>query len=181
MRSRARTISVLTLGVVLALIAPRTEVLAQVTPPTGTEIVPPFLALLMAPYQEPLTQFGAGHRGVDLAANPWTPVAAGIPGTVTFAGPVAGELYITIEGSGPRRVTYSYMGSIGVSQGATVVAGQIIGESGTGHAGREESGLHLGLRVPDPEVSGNWLYRDPMPSMRSYLRRIRAPVVTLAR
>ena len=39
--------------------------------------------------------YAAGHRGVDLAAAPGTPVRAANDGVVSFAGTVAGTLHVT--------------------------------------------------------------------------------------
>lgn len=47
-------------------------------------------------YAAPLTTFGPGHRGVDFAASPGTPVRAVAPGVVSFVGRVAGTPTISI-------------------------------------------------------------------------------------
>jgi Peptidase family M23 len=47
----------------------------------------------------------AGHRGVDLAADPGQVIVSAGPGTVTFAGPVAGRQVVVVT-HGPLRTTY---------------------------------------------------------------------------
>lgn len=177
MRSRILLVSLL--AVASALPGPHAS--AQIEPPQADELVPPLYEILTNPYLEPPTPYAASHRGVDLSAVPGTPVAAAASGLITFAGAIAGEYYVTLEVGGPRRVTYSYLGSIAVVQGMTVTVGDVIGATGAGHTKGDADEIHLGLRVPDPQVAGSWIYQDPMPPIRRYLRRVRAPVVTLVR
>ncbi|MGC4943117.1 peptidoglycan DD-metalloendopeptidase family protein [Kribbella sp. DT2] len=46
-----------------------------------------------------------GHRGIDLAGTPGQPVLSATPGTITFAGPVAGRSVVVVT-QGPHRTTY---------------------------------------------------------------------------
>ncbi|MEV4112041.1 M23 family metallopeptidase [Nonomuraea sp. NPDC049695] len=87
----------------------------------------------------------AGHRGLDLAAPTATPVLAAGPGTVRFAGPVAGRGVITVEHEGGLRTTYLPVAA-SVRRGQSVTAGSTLGviEAPTGHC--QESCLHWGLR-----------------------------------
>ncbi|MEV4570923.1 M23 family metallopeptidase [Nonomuraea sp. NPDC049419] len=48
----------------------------------------------------------AGHRGIDLAAPVATPVLAAGPGTIRFAGPIAGKGVVTIDHPNGLRTTY---------------------------------------------------------------------------
>ncbi|MET9673862.1 M23 family metallopeptidase [Streptomyces sp. NPDC006482] len=62
-------------------------------------------------WQPPAGPYAPGHRGVDLAAPPDTPVLAPTAGTVTFAGPVGGRGVLTLTlpatGTPPLRTTFS--------------------------------------------------------------------------
>ena len=83
-----------------------------------------------APEDDP---FAAGHRGVDVAADPGTPVRASADGTVTFAGSVAGNRTVTVDHGDGVWTTYSFLGTISVPDGAAVRRGDTVGTVGTGH------------------------------------------------
>lgn len=107
----------------------------------------------------------AGHWGVDIAAEPGTPVEAAEAGTVTFAGQVAGVNSVTIDHGGGLRTSYSYLQEIEVARGQWVAAGTIVGRSGLDH---ELSALHFSVRIgtvyQDPE---DWLVclSSPQPAL----------------
>jgi murein DD-endopeptidase MepM/ murein hydrolase activator NlpD len=106
-------------------------------------------------FDPPDTPFGSGHRGIDIAAAVDTPVVAATSGVVTFAGPVGGRLFVTVDHGDGLESTYSFLASIAVRRGAVVARGQVIATSGSGHAGVEPSHLHLGVRLHD-------VYVDPL-------------------
>ncbi len=100
-------------------------------------------------WSPPATAYGAGHRGVDLAAAPGAAVRAVAPGRVSFAGRVAGRGVVVVEldgtGDPPLRMTYEPVRAT-VKKGAEVAAGAPVGflERPTGHC--PTSCLHWGLR-----------------------------------
>ncbi|MGW5866847.1 peptidoglycan DD-metalloendopeptidase family protein [Streptomyces sp. NPDC055239] len=81
-------------------------------------------------WEPPASEYGRGHRGVDLAAAPGTVVRAVAPGRVSFAGRVAGRGVIAVElaGSGdpPLRTTYGPVRAT-VKKGAEVATGEALG------------------------------------------------------
>lgn len=81
-------------------------------------------------WEPPATEYGAGHRGVDLAAAPGSPVRAVAPGRVSFAGRVGGRGVISVElsgtGSPPLRTTYEPVRAT-VKKGARVAPGEPLG------------------------------------------------------
>ena len=85
---------------------------------------------VVRPFEQPSSVYGAGHRGVDFAASPGTPVRAANDGIVTFAGTVAGTLHVTIAHGGTLRTSYSFLQSVAVHEGQTVARGDMVGTAG---------------------------------------------------
>ncbi|MEU7821032.1 M23 family metallopeptidase [Catellatospora sp. NPDC049133] len=87
-----------------------------------------------------------GHRGVDLAASPGTPVLAAGGGTVVYAGVLAGRGVVSVDHPGGLRTTYEPVDAL-VEAGDVVAAGSTIGLLAAGHPGCSASAcLHWGLR-----------------------------------
>lgn len=110
---------------------------------------------VIRPFEEPAGPYGAGHRGIDIAAPFGTPIRAPADGTVSFAGTVAGALFISIDHPGGIRTSYSWVSSIGVKKGQPVRAGAVIGATGQGHPGSDRTHLHFSARL-------DGTYIDPM-------------------
>lgn len=121
--------------------------------PVGTR--PP----IVRGWAPPATEYGAGHRGVDLAAPVGAPVGAVAGGRVSFAGRVAGRGVVAVELSGtgdpPLRTTYEPV-TPSVKKGARVAPGEVLGalEPPTNHCGPTPC-LHWGLLRGDT-------YLDPL-------------------
>lgn len=102
---------------------------------------------------DPVTRFDPpplpwlpGHRGVDLGASDGRPVVAAGPGTVVFAGGLAGRGVVSIDHPGGLRTTYEPLDPV-VAPGDAVAAGQTIGHLAPGHASCPAAAcLHLGLK-----------------------------------
>ena len=76
-------------------------------------------------FDPPDSPYGAGHRGVDLAGGPGQPVRAALPGTVSYAGPLAGRGVVVVDHGGTR-TTYEPVAA-DASVGDVVPAGGRIG------------------------------------------------------
>ncbi len=112
---------------------------------------------VVAPFDAPRTRFGAGHRGVDLAAAPGTPVHAAGAGVVAFAGSVAGAPWVTIAHPDGLRTSYGVLRDVQVRAGQAVAAGDVLGRAaGRAHPGDAGGGLHVAVR----DRSGTYL--DPL-------------------
>jgi murein DD-endopeptidase MepM/ murein hydrolase activator NlpD len=101
----------------------------------------PAVLRLFAP---PASAYGAGHRGVDLAAHEGQPVRAVAAGTVTHVGVLGGRGTVTVLHPSGVRSTYEPVeGS--VTLGQVVAAGEIIGTlSAVGSHCAPDACLHLG-------------------------------------
>lgn len=123
--------------------------------------IPPVDAPVSDPFRMPDNPYGAGNRGVEYVTDAGDTVLASASGRVSFAGPVARELYVTLDHGGGLLSSYSYLQRINVAQGDTVTQGDIIGLA-------SERYLHFSVRL-------NGEYVDP----ESYLgvRQLRVRLV----
>jgi murein DD-endopeptidase MepM/ murein hydrolase activator NlpD len=104
-------------------------------------LVPPHPVL--RPFEPPATPYGSGHRGVDLAGGPGTPVLAAGDGTVVFAGAVAGRGVVSVDHRGGVRTTYEPVVPV-VTAGQRLTAGTELGRLLPGHCA--PACLHWGAR-----------------------------------
>jgi hypothetical protein len=107
---------------------------------------PPVVGEVIDPFRVP-DRFGPGNRGIDYRTVVGAPVAAAADGEVTFAGPVAGALHVTVAHGDGLRTTASFLADVAVGPGQRVRAGDLLGFS----AGV----VHVGVRDPDG------VYLDP--------------------
>lgn len=88
-------------------------------PPVDAEIVDIF---------RPPAHIGApGNRGLEYSPDPGQPVWASAEGSVVFAGPVAGNRFVTVLHPDGLRSSYGYLGWIAVTEGDRVRGGQLLG------------------------------------------------------
>jgi len=106
-------------------------------------------------FEPPATPFSAGHRGIDIAAPFGTPIRAPAAGTVTFAGWIAGAMFMTIDHGDGVRTSYSWLSGFAVSRGATVHDGDVIAYTGHGHPDVQTPHLHFSARL-------DGVYVDPL-------------------
>lgn len=120
-------------------------------------LAPPVDGVVVRHFVDPAGPYGPGHRGIDYAAEPGAGVRAAAAGTVAFAGPVGGELAVSIDHDGGLRTTYSILADTLVRAGDEVGQGSWIGVAGGSHPGAPD-GLHFGVKLRgayvDPEA---WL------------------------
>lgn len=108
---------------------------------------PPTQAPVVDPFRRPLNPFAAGNRGLEYGTSPGDPLRSIGGGVVTFAGRIAGRMYVTVLHPDGLRSSLSYLARLAVRQGQSVRAGQVLGWAGTTNA-------HLGVRT-------GALYLDP--------------------
>ncbi|WP_326663856.1 M23 family metallopeptidase [Streptomyces canus] len=115
-------------------------------------------------WEPPATVYGRGHRGVDLAAPPGSPVRAVAPGRVSFAGRVAGRGVISVELTGTDlRTTYEPV-TASVEKGAEVAAGEVVGTVEPTGSHCTTACVHWGLRRGEA-------YLDPLSLLPPWLLR----------
>ncbi len=167
-------------GAALAVESPAADAIAASA--TTTAAVPEALvgslawpvprALVLRAFAAPTSRWGAGHRGVDVAAEPGAAVVAATSGAVTFAGTVVDRPLVTIRMDGvPWEVLVTVEPvepSVGV--GDVVAAGDRIGTLQGGHRPCGAC-IHLGVRIDDA-------YANPMALLgaeRAVLLPLEAP------
>jgi murein DD-endopeptidase MepM/ murein hydrolase activator NlpD len=95
-------------------------------------------------FDAPSPNWNRGHRGVDLAGTAGQPVYAAGPGTVVFAGVLAGRPLVSIAHPGGLHTSYEPVRAT-VRRGQSVTSGQLLGQLVAGHPGCPVSAcLHWG-------------------------------------
>lgn len=152
----SRTVTLLLLLAVLA----TTPVVAAASTgpdPVGTWPLRPEPEVASA-FVAPASPWAAGHRGVDLVGTPGQQVRAALPGTVTFAGSVAGRVVVTVDHGGTR-TTYEPVDRP-VAVGTRVAAGTPLGRlAATPSHCAPRACLHWGWIAT---TAGSETYRDPL-------------------
>lgn len=107
-------------------------------------------------FDPPDQRWGAGHRGVDLAAEPGTIVRAADDGVVSFAGTIAGRGVVAVTHRQATRLRTTYEPLVpSVRAGQRVTRGQVIGRVADVAGADHHQGLHWGL------IEGE-TYLDPL-------------------
>jgi murein DD-endopeptidase MepM/ murein hydrolase activator NlpD len=89
---------------------------------------------VVRPFDAPSLKWDRGHRGADLAGRSGQTVYAAAPGTVVFAGELAGRPVVSIAHPGGLRTTYEPVRAV-VRAGQLVDSGSPLGELVAGHQG----------------------------------------------
>jgi hypothetical protein len=144
------------MAIVLAALAPQAGAMRdRSSGPAYGSYAWPVKGAVIRGFEEPKDPYGAGHRGIDIAVPFGTAMVASQDGTVSFAGWVAGSLFISIDHADGVRTTYSWLSAVLVSKGDQVGRGALIGNTGQGHPSVPTPHLHFGARVGST-------YLDPM-------------------
>jgi murein DD-endopeptidase MepM/ murein hydrolase activator NlpD len=113
--------------------------------------------VVIRPFDPPTSPYGAGHRGADLLGSAGQPVLAALPGTVTWAGSLAGRGVVVVD-HGTTRTTYEPVAAT-VEVGVTVGSGDQLGTLELGGSG----GSHC---FPRACLHWGWIrgetYLDPL-------------------
>ncbi|MCU1552301.1 MAG: family metallopeptidase [Glaciihabitans sp.] len=104
--------------------------------------------VIVRPFIAPVTRFGAGHRGIDIAAA--GDVLAPADGVVHFAGVVVDRPVISLDHGGGILSSFEPVTTT-LAVGDAVTRGEVIGRIRPGHCSR--SCIHLGVRIDGGYVS----------------------------
>jgi len=99
--------------------------------------------LVTRPFVAPATVYGAGHRGIDIAAPLGATVEAPADGVVHFAGMVVDRPVLSIRHADGLISSFEPV-TTGLSEGAVVLRGSAVGTTTAGHC--RSPCLHLGVR-----------------------------------
>lgn len=133
---------------------------AAATP--GVAYQPPVPGQVWQGFDPPDSRFGAGHRGVDLAVVPGEVVRSAAAGVVVHAGPVATEVWVTVEHADGVQTSYGALRDLRVTEADVVGRGQVIGVAVGHHGGwstPKDPGLHWSARRGEA-------YVDPLALLR---------------
>lgn len=146
-------------GVVPATAAPTTAAASRSEAAWNAPL--PGAPVVTRPFDPPPHPYGPGHRGVDLAAAPGSPVLAAGDGVVVFAGMVAGRPVVSVDHAGGLRTTYEPVRP-SVGAGRTVARGEPLGVLDPGHDGCPVTAcLHWGARRGEDYLDPLSLLRPP--------------------
>lgn len=113
---------------------------------------------VVAPFRAPAHEYGPGHRGLDIAADPRAEVHAAAAGIVAFRGTVVDRPLLTIDHGGGYVSTWEPLDS-DLIPGEAVAAGAVIGTVASG--GHSVPGtLHVGVRRNDQYINPLPLFGD---------------------
>jgi Peptidase family M23 len=128
----------------------------------------PVVGPVIRAFDPPDSPYGTGHRGIDIGVPVGTTVVAPDDGVVSFAGPVGGRLFVTIDHGGGVASTSSWLTSLLVRRNDRVVRGQPVATTGWGHPDLTVPHLHFRARLDGD-------YVDPIayleaPSVSAFIR-----------
>jgi len=118
---------------------------------------PPVTAPIVDPFREPDCPWCPGNRGIEYGTARGASVRAVATGRVTYAGRLAGTVYVVVRHGDGRRVTYGNLTDESFDLDDLVTRGQLVGRA----AGRFHLGVREGDRYVDPAAFLGRLVRQP--------------------
>ncbi|MEO7070157.1 MAG: peptidoglycan DD-metalloendopeptidase family protein [Nostocoides sp.] len=120
--------------------------------------------VVLAPFRAPTTNYGSGHRGIDVSGSAGRTVRAVAAGQVSFAGVIGGKPTVAVTHADGIRSTYEPVLAT-VTVGESVVVGQPIGVVAASGSHCATTCVHLGA------IRGG-TYLDPLLLLRSWRVRL---------
>lgn len=116
------------------------------------------LRRVVEPFRAPAHAYGAGHRGIDIAAPVGTTVRAPAAGVIAFRGTVVDRPVLTIAHSGGLVTTFEPLDSPR-EPGDAVAPGEEIGIVGSGGHTAPDA-LHVGVRLDGAYINPLLLFGE---------------------
>lgn len=127
----------------------------------------PVNGVVVRGFEPPSCTYCAGHRGVSVVVREGTPVRAIADGTITFAGKVAGNLFVVLQFAPDLRLTYGYLADTVDDEGSDTATGDVVTAGKVlGHSAQR---VYLGVRRGHVPV-------DPTPYIGAKRARLVAPL-----
>ena len=104
----------------------------------------PVHGVVVRGFEPPACEYCAGHRGVSVTVVDGSPVRAIADGTVTFAGEVAGNVFVVLQFAPDLRLTYGYLKDLVNDDGKEVTTGDVVTRGAV--LGHGNSRVYLGVR-----------------------------------
>lgn len=120
LRWQVRVVAVLSVGLGAV------NTVAQPAVAADTAFIRPTSAPVLDPFRLPEGKYGPGNRGIEYDTDEFDRIVAAARGTVVFAGPVAGSLFVTVDHGNGLESSYGFVGHILVREGEEVVAGDVV-------------------------------------------------------
>ena len=110
--------------------------------------------VVVRPFAAPATRYGAGHRGIDIAATTVSPTVVTAPddGVVHYAGILFGRGVLSIQHTNGVLTSYEPVTTT-LRKGDTVMRGTQIATLDPGHCAALSPCLHFGVRVDGEYLS----------------------------
>jgi len=143
------------LAVLLSLVAPAASAAAE---PRTVSYVPPMDAPVVDGFRPPASQFAAGNRGIDYAAEEGAPVHSAADGRVVFAGRIGSQFHVTVLHDDGIRTSYSFLRDVAVRRGERVTQGQLVGTAA--------GSVHFGARAGEAYLDPTDLFAGELPNVR---------------
>jgi septal ring factor EnvC (AmiA/AmiB activator) len=104
----------------------------------------PVNGVVVRGFEPPACTYCAGHRGVSVAVQEGAPVRAIASGTISFAGEVAGNLFVVLQFAPDLRLTYGYLRDTITQEGDEIARGDVVAVGDV--LGHSRNRVYLGVR-----------------------------------
>lgn len=158
MRAQNRRRTAIALAVIMLLLLPVPATGEDADPEDGLPswAWPVVTREVIVPFRAPAHEYGAGHRGIDIAATPGEVVRSPADGIVAFRGAVVDRQLLTIDHGSGLVTTFEPLVST-LNPGDIVAAGDEIGTVDVGGHARPGT-LHLGVRLDGDYINPMLLF-----------------------